>query len=76
MHFAKTAQQNSGNILKLQDKYEECLICHTITNVLRTTDIRDREYYIYGAGQLCPKCYFEIYTNEDSPAEFAKRELI
>jgi recombinational DNA repair protein (RecF pathway) len=44
-----------------KDEYEECVICHQLTEVKKDTEIDFRSFYIEGAGQLCEKCYHEIY---------------
>ena len=41
----------------LEDKYEHCIICKQKLNVLKTTPVEKREYYIFGAGQMCAKCF-------------------
>ena len=42
---------------------EICLICKKETHVYKDTDIEMRDYYIYGVGQLCQDCYFDLYEN-------------
>ena len=38
-----------------------CVICGKPTEYRADTPIDKRECYVEGAGQLCRKCYFEIY---------------
>lgn len=40
---------------------ERCVICVKPTEYRADTPIDKRECYVEGAGQLCRKCYFEIY---------------
>ena len=40
---------------------ESCVICGKSTEYRIDTPIDKRECYVEGAGQLCRKCYFEIY---------------
>ncbi len=44
-------------------KYELCVICDTVTKEHEDQHIDSRNYYIEGCGQLCKKCYIEIYGN-------------
>ena len=37
--------------------YETCIICGTVTPVLKSTDINYRTGYVEGAGQLCYGCF-------------------
>lgn len=47
------------------EKYEKCVVCHQVTNVLKTTPIEERELYIPSAGQLCFECYRKLYIDEE-----------
>ena len=40
---------------------ERCVICGKPTEYHADTSIDKRDYYVEGAGQLCRKCFFEIY---------------
>ena len=42
---------------------EKCVNCGAETPYLVTTPVDLREYYVDGAGQLCKKCYFDIFEN-------------
>jgi len=44
-------------------KYELCVICDTVTKEHEDQHINSRNYYVEGCGQLCEKCYIEIYSN-------------
>ena len=45
---------------KRLEKYEKCVICKKRTDVLKTTPIEERDYYVEGVGQLCKKCYLKM----------------
>jgi len=40
---------------------EKCILCKKKTKYFKNTHIDMRKYYIEGAGQLCEKCYKNIY---------------
>ncbi len=42
---------------------EKCVICGADTPFKASTPLAQRIYYIDGAGQLCKRCYYEIFTN-------------
>lgn len=44
-----------------KDDREYCIICGRKTGYRRFQPIDSRQYYIYGAGQLCQECYQQIY---------------
>ncbi len=46
-------------------KKEKCVVCTTETPYTRYTHIDLRKYYVDGAGQLCKKCWIEIYSGKD-----------
>lgn len=48
------------NLKDLQESYEECILCGTLTEVKKSEPIEFRDGYIQGAGQLCPKCQLEV----------------
>lgn len=41
---------------------ERCVICGQETGMKKDWPIAMRKYYVEGAGQLCKKCYSEIYS--------------
>ena len=43
------------------NKYEKCASCGESTEYTQDTPIDKRVGYIQGAGQLCQKCYKELY---------------
>ena len=58
----KNVHQDEGkNISRNNTVFEKCIICHCITNVPVGTHIEEREFYVEGAGQLCPKCFAECF---------------
>jgi len=42
-------------------KKETCVLCGSITPYNKNDDINMREHYVEGAGQLCDKCFIDIY---------------
>ena len=40
---------------------ERCVLCGELTDTPRAEDIRGREFYIDGVGQLCRGCYLELF---------------
>lgn len=40
---------------------EKCVICGKDTNEELDKEIKNRKYYIDGSGQLCKKCYEEVF---------------
>lgn len=51
----------SKEVSVLEDKREKCVICGAVTEYSRDVPIGNRWFYIEYAGQLCPKCYHELY---------------
>jgi hypothetical protein len=41
---------------------EKCISCNADTSVLVDEHIDNRKYYVEGAGQLCEKCWKEVYS--------------
>jgi recombinational DNA repair protein (RecF pathway) len=46
----------------MKAKLEKCVLCGEETEYHLNDDINLRKYYIEGAGQLCKKCYDELYN--------------
>lgn len=44
-----------------EDPREKCIFCGSITPYNKNDDISIRKNYIEGAGQLCDKCFIDIY---------------
>lgn len=47
----------------MQIEKEKCIACKVETDVPVNQNINYRFYYVEGAGQLCSKCWTEIYSN-------------
>ncbi len=47
-----------------KDEREYCVVCGKDTGYTKETPIIQRKHYIEGAGQLCPKCYAQIYLTK------------
>ena len=45
-------------------EYEKCVVCHQETEVKKDEPIQNRQFYVVGAGQLCQKCFIEIYKDQ------------
>ena len=45
-------------------EFEKCDLCGELTDIPVDMPIQERKGYIEGAGQLCPKCYFELYVKK------------
>ena len=43
---------------------EPCVVCGKDTGYVKETPISQRMNYVEGAGQLCQKCYTEIYVKK------------
>ena len=46
---------------------ERCVLCGHLTDTPRAEDIRGREFYIDGVGQLCRGCYLELFLETRRP---------
>lgn len=44
---------------------EKCVVCHKTLDIDKSMPIDKRKYYIKGAGQLCERCYKELYEIKD-----------
>lgn len=55
----ETKQVSQSDIQK-----DKCVVCGASTDYSVETPIGERAYYIEGAGQLCQKCYYEIYLKK------------
>lgn len=45
--------------------YEPCVYCGELTPYTISDDINKRNFYVEGGGQLCEKCFNEIYNNPE-----------
>jgi hypothetical protein len=45
-------------------RYDKCVHCGELTLWPVETSIQERTNYIKGVGQLCDKCYIEIYRSK------------
>ena len=43
---------------------DKCACCGCDTGISKDTPISNRKYYIQGRGQLCNKCYTELYVHK------------
>ena len=59
----KTVMTDGQNAF--EDTRERCVACGNETEYMFSTTINQRQYYIEGAGQLCPRCYYDIYVKKN-----------
>lgn len=45
----------------LKNKKEKCVLCGKSTHANKSDDISKRNNYVSGCGQLCKKCYSDVY---------------
>ena len=55
----KNVTKNEQNIVK--DTKEKCVVCGEKTEYMFSTPISERQNYVEGAGQFCPKCFYDLY---------------
>ena len=46
------------------EKTEQCILCGKDTGVPFSTPVSLRKNYLRGCGQLCNKCYTELYVHK------------
>lgn len=51
------------NVLKAREK---CIVCGMDTGYRGTVPIEKRQFYFEGVGQLCKRCYDEIYDENEA----------
>ena len=51
-------------IVRRRKEIEYCVICHKPTKYTKDIPIDERQHYVEGAGQLCGKCFVEIYVRK------------
>ena len=49
----------------VKSEKEKCVVCSADTTYDFSTPISEREFYIEGAGQLCQKCYYDLYVKKN-----------
>ena len=47
-----------------EERLEKCVLCGSTVPVWRESHISERRYYVEGAGQLCARCFYDVYQNE------------
>ena len=53
----KTKVQDFSYFYMSSGGFEHCIMCHKKLDILKSTPIDQRLYYIEGAGQLCKDCW-------------------
>ena len=46
-----------------EELMEKCVLWGRMVPVRRDSHIAGRRYYVEGAGQLCARCFYEVYHN-------------
>ena len=60
----------------MTDKNEKCVCCGSDTGIAENTPIPERKWYVKGSGQLCEKCYLNLYGSEsDGECRFSNEEI-
>ena len=56
---------------------ERCILCGGLTETAKEQPLSEREYYIEGAGQLCKRCYQELYVprHNENVVQLASRNM-
>lgn len=54
-----------------RDDTEECVLCRKKTDVLRSTKVQNRRFYVDGAGQLCESCWKKLYATDTERARLS-----
>ncbi len=60
MNIVKNIIETENN--KTDGAIEKCVMCEGKTEYMDSVPINERNYYIEGAGQLCKKCYYNLYV--------------
>lgn len=63
LHYANSIPKKYtlSFVLRRHEELDRCVLCWHLTGVPRNTSISERKCYIQGQGQLCERCYFELY---------------
>jgi hypothetical protein len=64
------------SVVKRKIKYEECVVCHCMTDTPVDTPVTLRKNFVYGVGELCDKCFLDVYSNVDNGINEAYKRLI
>lgn len=48
------------NIIYKNQK-DNCVLCESETKYSKNTNVNERYFYIEGCGQLCARCYSDLY---------------
>jgi recombinational DNA repair protein (RecF pathway) len=50
----------------MSDNYEKCVLCDIPTTIAVNTPVDNRHFYIEGAGQLCERCWNDVYSEKSN----------
>jgi hypothetical protein len=63
MFLSDTKRIEAFNIYETKNsQMDHCIKCNKVTIYSKDTHVSQREYYVEGAGQLCPECWNKIYN--------------
>ena len=65
---AKSVSGEKFTVIIDGKEYDRCVICREPTDVLTSTPIDQRLYYVEGAGQLDKKCFNELHLASSIPS--------
>lgn len=57
-------EERTINFVTYLGEFERCTLCGVTTKIKKDTPIDRRPYYIEGGGQLCRKCYCDVYGSD------------
>ena len=56
-------------------EFEECVLCHAMTEVQKSSSVENREYYVDGVGQLCGKCFGSVAATANEGSRMTNSQL-
>lgn len=54
--------RENNDMKQQKDSYDRCIVCGEYTDMQKDWSLEMRKHYVEGAGQLCGKCYRELYN--------------
>lgn len=63
-------------ILHRKIKYEQCVVCNKETLVPVKTPVNLRKNFVRGVGELCDRCFLEVYATVDPLTREVHKRLI
>lgn len=50
--------------MQTKTETDKCACCGCDTGIPKNTPLNTRKHYVQGCGQLCDKCYIELYVHK------------